>query len=141
MNEGHEFGPFTPQELESVVDWLQAEGLQFEISKDQRTEDLFRLNDGNNVVQQVEFRTQIYLAQIFSVKVVDMSVEQLSRFNKKFRLSEKIPQEFMQNQFDGVDYPRMMSQKTKKMIWAWIMTLIFLVPMLLSFYKILFKGE
>ena len=140
MNHGHEFGPFTPQELESVVDWLQSEGLQFEINKDQRTEDLFRLNDANNVIHQVEFRTQIYLAQIFSVKVVDMSVEQLSRFNKKFRLTEKIPTEFIQNHFEGVDYSRMMSQKTKKMIWAWIMTLIFLIPMLMSFYKILFMG-
>ena len=69
----NEFGPFTPQELEKVVDWLQSKNLKFEIGKDQQVENQFRVNDGRNVVARAEFRTEVYLAQIFMVHVEQMT--------------------------------------------------------------------
>lgn len=137
----NEFGPFTPQELEKAVDWLKSKNLNFEISKDQKVEDLFRLNDGQNIMKQVEFRTEVYLAQIFTLQVADMSNELVNEFQRVFNLAEKIPQRFLSEKFQLDSTVRMKKQQTKKMVWAWITALILGAPILFSIIQILFKGE
>ena len=137
----NEFGPFTPQELEKAVDWLQSKNLNFEISKDQKVEDLFRLNDGQNIVAQAEFRTEVYLAQIFNLKITDMTVEQVKEFQLLFSFAEKIPQRFLSPEFQEAAFGRKKKQQTKKMAWSWIMAIILGAPILFSILQILFKGE
>ena len=137
----NEFGPFTPQELEKVVDWLKSKNLKFEIGKDQHVEDLFRLNDGRNIIKQAEFRTEVYLAQIFVVQVQNMDDNLRSEFNQFFSLSEKIPQRFLSGTVADDSASRMKSQQRKKMIWAGIAAFIMGAPILFSIIKILFKGE
>lgn len=146
-----EFGPFTPQELERVVDWLQARSLEFKISKDQKTEDLFRMNDPQNLVN-ARFRTDVYLAQIFSVSIEGMSGEQEESFKKEFSLSEDVPQRFRseaQNKTqlgstgaipfptNFVDRERMDSSRRKKMFWAALGAVAMIVPIAYSLYNIL----
>ncbi len=137
----NEFGPFTPQDLEKVVDWLKSKKLKFEIGKDQHVEDLFRLNDGRNIIKQAEFRTEVYLAQIFVVQVQDMNDDLRSEFNQFFSLSEKIPKRFLSGTEPENTDSRMKSQQRKKMIWAWVAAIIMGAPILFSIIKILFKGE
>lgn len=137
----NEFGPFTPQELEKVVDWLQSKNLKFEIGKDQQVENQFRINDGRNVVARAEFRTEVYLAQIFMVHVESMTSQQMTDFHRLFNMIEKIPTRFTQmtSAEDAVD--RMKKQQLKKRIWATIAAVIMGGPVLLTLFKILFKGE
>jgi len=137
----NEFGPFTPQELEKVVDWLQSKNLKFEIGKDQQVENQFRMNDGRNVVARAEFRTEVYLAQIFMVHVEQMTSQQTTDFHRLFNMIEKIPARFTQvtRAEDAVD--RMKKQQLKKRIWATIAAVIMGGPVLVTLFKILFKGE
>lgn len=137
----NEFGPFTPQELEKVVDWLQSENLKFEIGKDQQIENQFRINDGQNVVARAEFRTEVYLAQIFMVQVQQMTSQQTANFHRLFNMIEKIPARFAQANptEDAVD--RMKNQQFKKRVWATLAAVLMGGPVLLTLFKILFKGE
>ncbi len=136
----NEFGPFTPQELEKVVDWLKSENLKFEIGKDQQIENQFRINDGQNVVARAEFRTEVYLAQIFVVHVEQMNSQQTTNFHRLFNMIEKIPVRFTQAT-SAEDVVRMKKQQLKKRIWATIAAFIMGGPILLTLFKILFKGE
>lgn len=137
----NEFGPFTPQELEKVVDWLQSKNLKFEIGKDQQVENQFRINDGPNVVARAEFRTEVYLAQIFIVHVQQLSSEQTTEFHRLFNRIEKIPARFTTSTSADDSIDRMRLQQFKKRVWAAIAAVIMGGPILLTLFKILFKGE
>jgi hypothetical protein len=137
----NEFGPFTPQELEKVVDWLQSQNLKFEIGKDQKVENQFRVNDGQNVVARAEFRTEVYLAQIFMVQVESMSTQQMTDFHRLFNMIEKIPARFTKMTTPEDAHERMRKQQFKKRVWATITALIMGGPILVTLFKILFKGE
>jgi hypothetical protein len=140
IKSSNEFGPFTPQELEKVVDWLKLKNLLFEIGKDQKAENAFKISDGQNIVHQAEFRTETYLAQIFTVQVQGMNSELVSEFHQLFRMTEKIPERFLSQPTESAE-ARMRAQQRKKMIWAWIAAIIMGGPMILSLINILFKGE
>jgi len=146
-NTAKEFGPFTPQELERVVDWLQAEQLEFKISKDQKTEDLFRTNDPQNLVN-ARFRTEVYLAQIFSVSVENMSGQQELSFKKEFSLSEVIPSRFQAEETKStpgvitfpaalVDHERLEANRRKKIFWSIVGAIAMIVPIAYSLFNIL----
>lgn len=60
-----QYGPFTPQEMDSFVRELQLKNIPFEIQKDEDTEKKFKAIDFANTVNQAEFRHEQYLAQIF----------------------------------------------------------------------------
>ncbi len=137
----NEFGPFTPQELEKVVDWLQSKNLNFEIGKDQQIENQFRINDGQNVVARAEFRTEVYLAQIFMVHVEQMTSQQTSDFHRLFNITESIPARFAKITSTDDDLDRMKKQQLKKRVWATLAAVLMGGPVLLTLFKILFKGE
>jgi uncharacterized protein YdcH (DUF465 family) len=137
----NEFGPFTPQELEKVIDWLQSKNLKFEIGKDQHVENQFRINDGQNIVARAEFRTEVYLAQIFRVHVESMSSQQTADFHRLFNMTEKVPARFTQATQNEDDVDRMKNQNFKKRMWATVAAVIMGGPILLTLFKILFKGE
>lgn len=62
-----QYGPFTPQEMDSFVRELQLKNIPFEIQKDDDAEKKFKAIDFANVVNQAEFRHEQYLAQIFYI--------------------------------------------------------------------------
>ena len=136
----NEFGPFTPQELEKVVDWLKSKNLRFEIGKDQQVEDNFRSNDSSNVLNRARWRTEVYLAQVFMVQVADMKNDQVAELSQLLAPNEKIPQRFLNKAVDDSEL-RMKKQQSKKIIWAWIAIIFMGGPMIFSILKILFKGE
>ena len=71
-----QFGPFTPQELDSLVRELQLKNIPFEIQKEEETEKKFKAIDFANIVNQVEFRTEQYLAQIFYITLARKDLSQ-----------------------------------------------------------------
>ncbi len=89
-----DFGPFTPQELERFVTWLAAKKYQYDIIKDQAAENAFTMNDGRNAVTRAELRTEVYLAQIFTVRVEDLNSEQAYEIRQHFKFIEEVPQRF-----------------------------------------------
>lgn len=137
MDQVKEFGPFTPQDLEKAVDWLQANGLKFKIAKDEQAEKLFKMNDGQNIVQQVEFRTQVYLAQVFMVQVDEMTPEQEQVFSQKFSLAEVVPKRFsMAPLLQEVGYETKPFYRSKR-VWATVIVAFLLVGVIFNILQIL----
>ncbi|MGZ6447564.1 MAG: hypothetical protein ACXWRA_05990 [Pseudobdellovibrionaceae bacterium] len=62
-----QFGPFTPQELDNLVRELQVKNIPFEIQKDEEAEKNFKNNNFANIVNQVSYRNEQYLGQIFYI--------------------------------------------------------------------------
>ena len=73
-----QYGPFTPQELDNFVRELQLKNIPFEIQKDEDTEKKFKAVDFSNVVNQVEFRNETYLAQIFYITLAKKDLPRVS---------------------------------------------------------------
>ncbi|MBC7371086.1 MAG: hypothetical protein H7326_05945 [Bdellovibrionaceae bacterium] len=87
-----QFGPFTPQELDSLVRVLQLKNLPFEIQKEDDTEKKFKAIDFANIVKQVEFRTEQYLAQIFYITLARKDLPQISGQLEKLGFPTDLPE-------------------------------------------------
>lgn len=88
-----QFGPFTPQELDAFVAELQLKNIPFEINKDEDAEKKFRTaNDAANIVNQVEFRTEQYLAQIFYVTLAKNDLPRVSARLGKLGFPTEVPE-------------------------------------------------
>lgn len=86
------YGPFTPQELEDPLQWLEKENVHVELIKDESIEKKFKGNDPSNILAVTEFRTQVYLAQIFYLDVQFQTLQKQQEFEKKFvQKNEVIP--------------------------------------------------
>lgn len=82
-----EVGPFTPQELEQVVEMLQSQRAAFEILKDEETEKLQMKNDYANVVKKAEYRLETYLGQIFYIRITQDDFDKYKNFLAKFGMA------------------------------------------------------
>lgn len=92
MSLKNKYGPFTPQELVPSVDWLEKNDIIFELSRDQDPENQFKRNDPTNILAVTEFRTEVYLAQIFYLDVEFQTLQKQQEFEKKFiQKTEVIP--------------------------------------------------
>lgn len=134
----HEYGPFSPQELEKVVNWLKSQNLEFEILKDDQAEKKFQQNDIQNTVALGRFRTDIYLAQIYTVQVQSMTSDQILIFQQLFAQVEEVPLRLKQEISEVVDEGRLLKNNSKKRFWAWILILF---PVVYFILVNIFKGE
>lgn len=140
-----DFGPFTPQELERFVTWLNLKKYPFDIIKDQAAERAFTANDGSNVLNRAEWRTEVYLAQIFTVRVEGLSPEQIDDINQHFKLIEDVPAQFRGNDkvipFESeVELKARLEKSTQqKRFWAAIIFIVIVLPGLVTVIKNLFK--
>lgn len=82
-----EVGPFTPQELDEVVEMLKSQGAAFEILKDEETEKLQMTNDYANVVKKAEYRLETYLGQIFYVRVTQDDFDKYKNHFAKYGMA------------------------------------------------------
>ncbi|OFZ31652.1 MAG: hypothetical protein A2622_03480 [Bdellovibrionales bacterium RIFCSPHIGHO2_01_FULL_40_29] len=81
-----EYGPFTPQEADRISAWLKNNQIPFVIAKDEQSEKLAMMNDGINIVNRVEFRTDTYLGQIFYFQITFSDDQQKLSFDQLFGL-------------------------------------------------------
>lgn len=140
------YGPFTPQECDSAVKWLDSKGVQFQIIKDEEKEKDFRRSDGQNLVNQAHWRTEVFLAQVFYVEIESWSSSDQAEFTDKFLQKQEVPPDFIrQSQESEVSTEEMrlrrdavQAAKTKR-YWArafaiaWIlMTAVWIVKIIAS---------
>jgi hypothetical protein len=86
-----QFGPFTPQELDSFVRELQLKNIPFEIQKEDEAEKKFKAIDFANVVNQVEYRTEQYLGQIFYITLARTDLPKVAQRLEKLGFPTDIP--------------------------------------------------
>lgn len=87
-----QYGPLTPQELDSFVRELQLKNIPFEIQKDEDAEKKFRSNDFSNLVTQVEYRTEQYLGQIFYVTLATKDLPKIADSLKRLGFPTELPE-------------------------------------------------
>lgn len=87
-----QYGPFTPQELNDFVRELQLKNIPFEIQKDEDAEKKFKSIDFGNVVNQVEYRTEQYLAQVFYITLARSDLAKVSARLQKLGFPTELPE-------------------------------------------------
>lgn len=120
-----QYGPYTPQECKKAIDWLQKRHIQFEIVKDQDKENEFRSNNGTNILKQVEFRTETFLAQLFYIEILETSEIVNQEFHNQFSAhSEIFPNSLIEkSETDDLSADIAKSIKTRR-FWSWVLIII-----------------
>lgn len=127
------FGPFTPQEFKNVSAWLTKNNIEFTDFRDEEAEKRFSENSPENLVNQVELRTQTYLGAVFYVKT-DMNSDQEEAFKKLTHLTpDDIPEKFKIPHIPEATHPE--ETQNKKTKWSRIILLAIVVYFVLRFLK------
>jgi len=136
-----QYGPYSPQEVDRISVWLKENNVQFELVRNDQEAKEALMTDGQNVVSLAEFRTNIYLAQVFYVALVSPSEAMQQKFEDLFSLkAEVFPS--TQKQTDGDDQlltEGKLNHQQKKRNWARVLSLLYIVPILISFYYLFLK--
>lgn len=132
-----QYGPLTPQELDSFVRELQLKNIPFEIQKDEEAEKKFKSNNFSNLVTQAEYRTEQYLGQIFYVTLATKDIprisETLGRLGFPTELPE-FPKELETDEREDIFVRAKSSQqKFKKQMVAWILLIGVLSSMFIAY--------
>lgn len=129
-----QYGPFTPQEFKKAADWLKEHDVKFEVTKDQDKENEFRSSNGLNIIKQVEFRTETFLAQIFYIEIEEINPALNAEFNTLFAVQpEAFPKSLIEKP-ESIDLSSdiIKSSKTKR-FWATLLILIW-VTFFIGYY-------
>ncbi len=131
-----QYGPYSPQEVERISKWLKDNNIQFELIRNDQEAKEALMNDGQNVVSLAEFRTNVYLAQVFYVVLVASTESIRKQFERLFTLKDEVfPSSKKQVESDDqlVTNGNLKHQQ-KKRNWARVLSLLYIVPILISFY-------
>jgi len=121
MEVSKKFGPFTPQEFKQASEWLTKNNIPFTHFRDEEAEKRFSENTPENLVNQVEFRTQTYLGSIFYIES-DMNPFQEEAFKAFTHLTpDQIPDKFKTIHIPETTHPEI--SRHKKTIWARIVVI------------------
>lgn len=130
-------GPFTPQECDKIAQWLTGRGIDFQILKDEESEKAFRANDGQNVVQRAEFRTETFLAQLFYIDIPEMSPFEEKEFASQFLPPEEKPPASLKVEPErefSLHQDALRSRRQKR-LWARILAAAWIVLLIVSVYQ------
>lgn len=120
-----QYGPYTPQECKKAIDWLQKQNIKFEIIKDQEKENEFRSNSGSNILKQVEFRTETFLAQLFYIEILEINEKVSLEFESQF-ISK--PEVFPKSLFEKSEASDLSADIAKSIrtrrFWSWVLIMI-----------------
>lgn len=136
-----QYGPYSPQEIERISVWLKQNNINFELIRDDQQAQESLMNDGQNVVSLAEFRTNIYLAQIYYITLIDASVTAKAQFEDRFTLKSEIAP-FAD--FESADDEKWLEQgklkqQRKKRGWAIFLALYLVVLIVVSLVRLLWK--
>ncbi len=125
INNIKRFGPFTPQEIKIACEWLTKNNIEFTHEFDEEAEKRFSENSPENLVNQVEFRTQTYLGSIFYIQA-DMNHAQEDAFKKATRLTpDTLPEKFKIPSIPEAIHPEVNHKKKAK--WARVFLILAIV--------------
>ena len=82
-----EIGPFTPQETDHICEKLRAQGVPFELLKDEETEKAEMKNDYANLVKKTELRVETYLGQVFYLKMTQANFDKVKSLLSEYGLA------------------------------------------------------
>lgn len=132
-----QYGPLTPQELDSFVRELQLKNIPFEIQKDEDAEKKFSSNTFSNIVNQIEYRTEQYLGQIFYVTLATKDVSRISDTLQRLGFPTELPEFPKELETDTREdvFVRAKAEKTnfKRRMVAWILLIGVLSTILVSY--------
>lgn len=136
-----QYGPYSPQEIDRISDWLKQNQIQFELIRNDQEAKEALMNDGQNVVSLVEFRTKVYLAQVFYVDLIDVDDVRKKIFEDQFALGEEVfpPARSQQEHDDKELIVGKLKHQIKKRTWARVLSLLYIVPIVISVYYLFFK--
>jgi hypothetical protein len=121
MDNTNTFGPFTPQEFKNASEWLLNNNIEFTHFRDEEAEKRFAENSPENLVNQVELRTQTYLGSVFYIKAV-MDSHTEAAFKAFTHLTEdSIPEKFKIPHIPEATHPE--AGHDKKVKWSRILLL------------------
>ncbi len=136
-----QYGPYSPQEVERISVWLKENNVPFELVRNDQEAKEALMNDGQNVVSLAEFRTNVYLAQVFYVVLIGPTEIMQKKFEQLFTLKEEVfPSS--KREVEGEDqlvHEGNLKHQQKKRAWARVLSLLYIVPILISFYYLFFK--
>lgn len=123
-----QYGPFTPQECETVMVWLKKHNIRFDIIKDQSTEDEFRSSSGANIVKQAEFRTETFLAQLFYLEIPQLDEKLSAELNSMFGVSgESFPKSLTEKPETTDLHEAILQSSRTKRFWATLLIVIWVL--------------
>ena len=128
------YGPFSPQELDLILKWMEKNEVVFQMIKDENIEKQFQKNDPANMLARTELRTDVYLAQIFYL-IVDFDTETLKKqFEDRFiNKTEVIPLWIHRLTQPVSDAESLNKASSKKRFWATVLIVIWLASMAISY--------
>lgn len=128
------YGPFSPQELDPILKWMEKYEVMFQMIKDENSENQFQRNDPANMLARTELRTDVYLAQIFYL-VVDFDTTELKKqFEDRFiNKTEVIPLWLSRLTHPLSDAESLDKASSKKRFWATVLIVIWLAIMAISY--------
>ena len=128
------YGPFSPQELDIILKWMEKNDVVFQMIKDESSEKQFQRNDPANMLARTELRTDVYLAQIFYL-IVDFDTEALKKlFEGRFiNKTEVIPLWLSRLTQPLSDAESLNKASSKKRFWATVLIVIWLASMAISY--------
>lgn len=131
MIESHlEVGPFTPQELEEVCEALKSRGATFEILKDEQTEKQETRPDFANLVNKAEYRTEVYLGQIFYLRIGVAEFHRHEDLFQKYGMATTTKEAPSELEATGMDEVHEEAQ-TQKLFQSWVARgIVFLILVL-----------
>lgn len=138
----NQYGPYSPQELERATKWLQAQGIQFEIFRNDQEARESLMNDGINLVNLADLRTGIYLAQIFYLSLPQANESQHQEFKRQFTAApETFPNRKQSDvaEDESLLHANSLKNKFKKRGWAAVLAAALIVQILIVLYRIISK--
>lgn len=133
MENTKKFGPFTPQEFKNASEWLTKNNVDFAHFRDEEAEKRFSENTPENLVNQVEFRTQTYLGSVFYIEAnMNPATEEAFKFATHLT-PDTIPDKFKVAQIPEETHPEI--AHNKKALWSRIILAALVIYFILRVLK------
>lgn len=136
-----QYGPYSPQEVDQMVPWLQSQQIQFEIIRNDQEAKEALMNDGQNIVNLADLRTGIYLAQVFYMNLKAPNEAQKKSFEDRYCMKAEVYQSNRTENSNDDQQVAIDSQRnhSKKRNWAIFLSVLMITPVVLNILYLIFK--
>lgn len=138
-----QYGPYSPQETERIINWLQVQKIKFEIVRDDQEAREALMNDGQNIINLADLRTQVYLAQIFYINLLNVTEDIKQSFESQFCLKGEsfLDRQSVSKIDDNIKVAvDSLQHHQKKRQWAIILVVALIVQIFVGFYFVIYKN-
>lgn len=130
----HRYGPFTPQELDPMLKWLEKSDVTYDLIRDDQGEKNLTDNSPSNMLAVSEFRTKVYLAQIFYLDIQFASSDFLNSFESKFIYKSEVVPIWINKVKDMATKPLVVGHENRKSFWARAIVLYLVLSYIIAYF-------